>query len=233
MTESEVASTPMVPEGMRHQVAVFDLDGTLTRYDTYLRYLIGYIGRRPTRVLRAWGLPLNVLLFKSRLRDNTWLKKRFLGSILGGLTDTELRPWTWSFVDRLVQSGLRQAGIDALRDHQSQGHRTILLSASPDVLVREIAIRLEFSDCICTIVERDRNGRLTGQLVGGNCHGSEKLRRMQHLFGSNRGAVRIVAYGDHRSDLPLLQWADLGVLVNPSPALIRAAAQMQLKVMKW
>jgi len=36
-------------------VAVFDLDGTLTRYDTYLRYLIGYIGRRPTRVLRAWG----------------------------------------------------------------------------------------------------------------------------------------------------------------------------------
>jgi len=55
MTESEVASTPTVPEGMRHQVAVFDLDGTLTRYDTYLRYLIGYIGRRPTRVLRAWG----------------------------------------------------------------------------------------------------------------------------------------------------------------------------------
>ena len=55
MTEKRGSIDAHGARGTRHQVAVFDLDGTLTRYDTYLRYLIGYIGRRPTRVLRAWG----------------------------------------------------------------------------------------------------------------------------------------------------------------------------------
>jgi HAD superfamily hydrolase (TIGR01490 family) len=214
-------------------VGVFDLDGTLTRSDTYLAYLLGVLSMRPARLLRTWRLPFDVLLFRCGLRDNSWLKQRFLRAILGGLTDADLRHWTQRFVDRLMEDGLRQAGLATLRHHQSQAHRTILLSASLDIYVREIAARLEFSDCVCTSAERDMDGRLTGRLAGENCHGPEKLRRMERLFGPARQHVHVVAYGDHRSDLPLLRWADRGVLVSPSPSLARAARQLDLAVVTW
>lgn len=214
-------------------VGVFDLDGTLTRSDTYLGYLLGVLRLRPARLLRTWRLPFDVLLFTCQLKDNSWLKQRFLGAVLGGLTDADLRHWTQRFVDRLMEDGLRQAGLAALRHHQSRAHRTILLSASLDIYVREIAARLEFSDCICTSAEWDADGRLTGRLAGENCHGPEKLRRMERLFGPARQHAHVVAYGDHRSDLPVLRWADRGVLVNPSPSLARAARQMDLSTVAW
>ncbi len=214
-------------------VAVFDLDGTLTRYDTYLRYLIGFLLRNPCRVFRTALLPFDVIAHKIGARDNTWLKKRFLSAILSGLTDEDLHAWTHSFVDTLVARGLRPGALERLRQHQLAGDRTILLSASPDIFVREIADRLGFSECECTIAERDQAGRLTGNLAGGNCYGPEKQRRMERLLGNGRAGVHVVAYGDHRSDLPLLRWADEGILVNPSQALGRVARQFQLKTVHW
>ena len=123
-------------------VAVFDLDSTLTYYDTYLRYLIGFLCAHPRRVWRIWRLPLDVLMFKCRLHDNTWLKSRFLTSILGGLTKVELSLWTQRFADRVIKGGLRPSAIKVLRDHQQRGDRTVLLSASLDIFVKELAARL-------------------------------------------------------------------------------------------
>jgi len=230
-----IANTQLGQKNVRphRTVAVFDLDGTLTRYDTYLRYLIGFCRRHPSRILRSWRLPLDVAVFKAQLRDNTWLKRQFLRSILGGMTEADLRSWTQCFVDRLMTKGLRPRATELLRNHQRLGDRTVLLSASPDIFVKEIAMRLNFSECLCTIAERDARGRLTGNLDGGNCYGLEKLKRMQALLGADRSDMRVIAYADHSSDLPLLRWADEAVLVNPSLALTRVAAKISLKVARW
>ena len=217
----------------RPTVAVFDLDGTLARYDTFVQYLVGTLRRRPGRVFRTVGLPLDVVRFKAGLRDNTWLKKRFLGAIVGGLTEADLRSWSERFAENLTATGLRPSGIERLREHQARGHRTVLLSASPDLFVREVARRLEFSDCLCTVIARDNDGRCTGDLDGANCYGPEKVRRLEGLMRQERGDVHVVAYGDHRSDLPLLRWADEGYLVNPSPSLAREADGARVKVLAW
>jgi phosphatidylglycerophosphatase C len=217
----------------RPHVAVFDLDGTLTRYDTYLRYLLGYLCAHPDRIPRAWHLPVDACLFKTGLRDNTWLKKRFLGAILGGLTQHDLSAWTRRFVDQVMKSGLRRGAVEALRRHQSRRDRTILLSASPDIFVQEIAGRLQFSECACTITERDEHGRLTGDLQDGNCYGAEKLRRMERLIGQHRGDVHVVAYGDDVSDFALLSWADEGIAVNPSRGLAALATRSRLPIVQW
>jgi len=172
-------------------------------------------------------------MFKMHLRDNSWLKMRFLESILGGLTDADLQSWTQDFVDRILTNGLRPRAAEVLRDHQCLGDRTVLLSASPDFFVREIATRLKFSECVCTIAERDARGCLTGNLDGGNCYGLEKLRRMQSLLGADRSDMRVIAYADHSSDLPLLRWVDDAVLVNPSRGLCRVAQGIPLKVVRW
>ena len=217
----------------RLTVAVFDLDKTLTRYDTYLRYLLGFLRRHPARLVHCWRLPWDVLCFKARLRSNAWLKAQFLAAILGGYTDVDLYAWTAQFVDRVMATGMRPGAMEVLRHHQALGDRIVLLSASPDIFVQQFAARLQCSDCLCTCTERDAHGRLTGRLDGANCYGLEKLRRLEALLGPERPRWHVIAYADHHSDLSLIRWANDGVLVNPSRALRRIAMEWHVRVVAW
>ena len=78
---------------------IFDLDGTLTKSDTYLPYLIGFLKRNPQRWFKALTLPLAVILFYLKLRDNQWLKTIFLTVILGGETKENILVWNKIFLD--------------------------------------------------------------------------------------------------------------------------------------
>jgi phosphatidylglycerophosphatase C len=109
----------------------------------------------------------------------------------------------------------------------------ILLSASLDIYVTEIVARVGFMQCLCTLCERDILGRLTGRLASANCYGAEKRRRLQDSLGQSRAALRVIAYADHKSDLPLLTWADEAILVNPSRKTRRALADHPVTAVSW
>jgi len=214
-------------------LVVFDLDGTLTRYVTYRSFLIYCLRRRPSRFLRSALLPLDILRFKLRLKDNAWLKMRFLTAVLGGAGESELRPLIGGFVDRTLARGMRRGALDVLAQHRAAEDRLILLSASPDIYVYEIAARLGFMQCLSTRCERDVLGRLTGRLDGANCYGVEKRRRLEDSVGKSRALLRVIAYADHASDVPLLTWADEAVLVNPTRKTRRTFAGHQVTVVSW
>jgi HAD superfamily hydrolase (TIGR01490 family) len=222
-----------MPEPPVRTVVVFDLDGTLTVRDSYLGFLAAMLAARPVRWCRCWRLPFDVLRFKLGRRDNGWLKSRFLAAVLGGLTTADTEAATRGFVERLMSHGLRPGALAALRRHIDAGDELVLLSASPDLYVPAIAERLGISVCLCTRTARDRAGRITGALDGSNCRGAEKIRRLQTLLAPDRAASHVIAYADHRSDLPLLAWADDGVLVNPSAALARLGAAAGLRAVRW
>jgi len=212
---------------------VFDLDGTIADGDTYLAYLLGFARRHPRRWLRMLELPFDVLRFKLGLRDNTWLKERFLKAVFGGMHREAIEAWTKEFNTRLMLKGLRPKALEQIRRYRQQGLRLLLVTASPNLYVLDLSRRLGFSDCVCTCVQWDKNGRLSGRLQGGNCYGSEKRRRLQRLFGAERQRWWIVAYCDHHSDLSLLTWADEGVAVTPTRTLAREAARRGLRVLDW
>lgn len=75
--------------------------------------------------------------------------------------------------------------------------------------------------------------RLTGRLAGANCYGAEKPGEIEHSFGQSRAALRVIAYTDHASDLPLLSWAGDAVLVNPSRKTRRVRADHAMTVVSW
>ena len=54
----------------------------------------------------------------------------------------------------------------------------ILASASLEPYVRPLGEILGVDDVVCTRLERDAAGRLTGRLLGANCRGPEKARRV-------------------------------------------------------
>lgn len=212
------------------RVAVFDLDVTLTRYDTYLPFLYGYVKRNPKRFGTLALLPLRLMAFW-RLGDRQWVKQTFLKAFLGGESKSALDAWATRFADKVIQKAMRKPGLQRLRAHQDAGDRVVLASASFDIYVEKIAAHLNIDEVIASNLRWDAQQRLVG-IDGDNCRDEEKLKRVKALLQQEEGR-HVTAYSDSHADLPLLRWAESGIAVCPSKRLTHQVAGLGLEVEDW
>lgn len=213
------------------RVAVFDLDVTLTRYDTYLPFLVGYARRNPGRWVTAASLPLRLAAFW-RWGQRTWVKDCFLRAFLGGVKREDLICWGEHFAEGIYRNAMRERGLERLRAHQDDGYRVILASASFDVYVEPLARLLGIDEVLASRVDWDEQQRVAG-LAGENCRDDEKLRRVRGLLPDHQNGRHVTAYSDSHADLPLLKWAEVGVAVCPSKRLTHQVAGLELEVADW
>ena len=218
---------------MNHQVvAVFDLDGTITRGDTYLAFLFHVLRRRPQRVTWLGTLVLAVGRFKLGRLSRDELKSRFLTAIVGGSHRDEVTRYVDSFLLRRIGRMIKPAAVARIDWHRAQGHCLILASASVDLYVTRLGMLLRFDSTICTRTMW-LNDRLTGALDGMNLRGEAKLAALRTMFGNIDPRPKVFAYSDHHSDLPLLQFADHAIAVDPNDKLLANARANGIAVEYW
>ena len=205
MTESET-------DFSQRPLAAFDLDGTLTRRDTLMPFLLRAIGRdRTYRALLACSVPLaRAAALGGPHRDRA--KAVVLQRVFGGLPLAPLAEAAEAFADDVVASALRRDMRARVDWHREQGHELVLVSASPELYVSPIGRRLGFHAVLATRLEVDADGRLTGRIEGANCRGPEKVVRLREWRG---GTVTITyAYGDSAGDREMLALAAIAMKVN-------------------
>ena len=192
---------------------IFDLDGTLARKDTYLPFLFSCVKAFGLRMRAPFLLPIFSLLFFFKVVTNSRLKEAFLSGVLAGIPVDRLRPVVEKYVADLIESGLNRPLLLTLRDHLKRGDRVILATASFDLYVEGLAEKLGIEHVVCTRAEI-LSGVVTGRILGENCHGAQKLQRLEALLAPADWQFAIL-YTDHHSDLPLLKKVSRGYLVNP------------------
>jgi HAD superfamily hydrolase (TIGR01490 family) len=220
-------------DDLDHVAAIFDLDGTITKADTYLEFLKGYTLRHPHLLARLPALGSAWALYATRVKNNSWLKQAFLRLIVGGAARTELNQWTEEFIGRLMTNGLRTSAVRAIEHHRQAGHCLIMATASFDFYVEPLAGQLGFDHVVCTRAAWTERETLTGQLAGPNCYGEEKVRRLQEHFGAQRTDWYIHGYTDHHSDISFLAWVDRPVAVNPARKMLKLATKLNITVVDW
>ena len=213
-------------------VAVFDLDGTVTDCDTYLKFLGLCLRRRPRRLLYCLHLPLAALVHKIGLRDNAWLKSVFLKSLAGGCDAGTLEDLVSVHLDDILNNHLRPAALEQIERHRQQGHLLMLATASFDFYVEALANRLRFHSVVCTRAARGPDRSLVGAIDGDNCYGAAKLAAVLKAL-PDRSACTVVAYSDHHSDWGLLKASDRAVAVSPTAALRRLAHKEGIEIRNW
>ncbi|MBA3593241.1 MAG: HAD-IB family hydrolase [Polaromonas sp.] len=205
----EVAASPAA-DAAPVEVAAFDFDATLTRRDTLLPYLLRGLGW-PRFV---WALLLSgpwLAAFALRLMSNHRAKARLLRVALGGRTEAEIARWTDTFVRDYLPAQWQPDMLARLRRHQDLGHCCVIVSASPGIYLHEGGRVLGMDGVLCTELA-SLDGALTGEMATPNCHGQEKVRRLQAWLAHRclKKAVVLHAYGDSSGDVPLLNLADYG-----------------------
>lgn len=211
------------------RIAVFDLDGTLTRHDTLWPYLRGWVRRRPRS-----GFWPRVVAAVSRYpldRDRGRLKSRLIRIAMAGASMDEVRAWTTDYVAALDAAELCPGALAAIDRHRAAGDRLVLLSASVNLYVPDIGRRFAFDETICTEVAW-RNGKLDGALASPNRRAEEKRRCVEAVRARFPGA-RFAAYANAKSDFAHLMAVEEPVLVNAGPALRREGQALGFRTEEW
>ncbi len=141
------------------------------------------------------------------------LKGSLLHAALGGLSRDWLAGRSAALVAWVLRGALFEEALTAIDLHRRRGDRLLLMSASIDLYVPQIAQALGFGQTICSQLRWRPNGQLDGRLETANCRGLEKQRQLQALIERERPS-RVYAYGNSSSDIPHLLLAQEGYLVN-------------------
>jgi len=212
-------------------VAVFDLDGTITPHDTLVGFLSGYARLHPRGLWRLWRLPFSLLRFAAGLSDRGRLKSSLIRQVMSGARREDVEAWARLYCASRLPRLLNPGAVTAIERHRAAGDRLVLLSASVDLYVPQIARTLGFDEAICTGVSWNGD-RLDGRLTTPNRRGEEKRRCIAVLRERFPGS-RIAAYGNAASDFPQLLAVDEPLLVNANGRTRRRGAALGLACAEW
>ncbi len=206
--------------------AFFDFDGTLIPGDSIAAFV---------RYARKRGIMLRKEFFRALLAA--------AGYVLGLKSAADSKNAALRFRMSLSPAAREALDRDFVRDcllprvypqakarlafHRQAGRETVLVTASTENYMRFAAEALGADALLATPLLPDGT-------VGENCRGEEKVRRIRGWLreqGREADLAASWAYGDSKSDLPMLRLCGHPVQVNPKRALRKAAPEME--AVRW
>jgi HAD superfamily hydrolase (TIGR01490 family) len=223
---------------MKVQLAIYDMDRTVTRRATYTPFLIHAAARlAPWRLALLPFALLTMLAYALKLVDRGRLKEINYGLLVGrGVAPERLEAAVESFAEAQVAGNVLPGALASIAADRAEGRRLVLATASYRLYAAAIARRLGFDDVIATETGVDAQGRVVARIDGANCYGAAKKDMVEAWMqreGLARDAVHIRFYSDHISDAPLHHWSDEAVAANADARLTKLALEKGWEVARW
>lgn len=217
------------------KLAVFDMDRTIVRFGTYTPFLLRYVLRQaPYRLVFAPVVILAMLGYKAKLFTRKRLKEIMFALLVGRVTKARIRITIDGFADKIVKEDCFTEALDAIRRHREAGDTLVLATASFAFYVQPIAEKLGFDHLVATGIH-ETGERYLPRVDGENCYGVFKRNMVEDLISrENLAGMPMVFYTDDHSDIPTMDLADEGVVVNPTPKLrVHAEQTPGIAIVHW
>tara|TARA_B100000401_G_scaffold366492_1_gene264716 strand:+ start:441 stop:1091 length:651 start_codon:yes stop_codon:yes gene_type:complete len=200
-------------------LVLFDLDDTLLSGDTegeWVKYMLN------SGMIQDDSFLERMSIFTQNYRNgilNIFDYSNFLLGPLHGIEETSMR-------DRFKEFSKEVVGrlSDATTDHLLNKHasdKCLITSGTLSFLVKEISNELGIDDYFGTEAEV-KDGSYTGKVFGHPNFSEEKVRRIKGWI-ADQSFELIYAYSDSIHDLPLLEFSDCPIAVNPDDRLLEIA----------
>lgn len=202
-------------------LAIFDLDFTIIEGDS--EWLWGEFLTEKGIVETQYMYDLSVYfqLYQAGTLDIREYQK-YLLSPLSKMDPQELAELQVEFTDS-IRKIWRPAMLERINWHRKQGHSTVLISASNQMLVEPISEMLNFPYVICTRVEMVNN-LPTGEIIGIPAYKDGKVQNLATwLYENSLSLEDSWAYSDSVNDRPILEKVEHPVAVTPDAALRKHA----------
>jgi len=209
------------------------LDKTITKFDTYIPFLLIALICRPYRLIFSIHLPVLILLNKLNFLSSTKLKLFFLKSILGGISTNRMKMISRLFTKIQLKVNIRKRALEKILKHKNDGDILVLASASFDFYVNSLAKKLHFQHIFSTKSCWSSDNKLLAKINGHNLKGVKKVDLIISSLDYDFESTNIFCYSDHISDLPLLSIANQAFVVNPKKQMKKKAKSMNYNILNW
>ncbi len=144
---------------------------------------------------------------------------RFALTPLAGRDPAELEAWHAKFMDAVIRPLMLPAARTLIEEHRAQGHTLLVITATNEFITRPIASALGIPTLLACEAEQI-DGRYTGEPRGTPSFHRGKITRLEAWReASGEALAGAWFYSDSHNDLPLLEYVDNPVAVDPDPRL--------------
>lgn len=219
------------------RVVVFDFDGTSMKGNSPVLLVRQLIFERKINMKVALRIGFWGLAYKMRLPQNeAWVRGEVFKAFEGQKVE-DADAYLRNFYDRVIAPRFRP-NVDRLIDaYHQQGMTVLVISASFEPIIKRMMETHRFDGQVSTKMAVAEDGTYTRRVEGLPIEGDAKPQAIKSWcnarFGEGRWEVAF-AYGDHHSDVPMLQMAvEQAYAVSPDNALEREAKQRGWTVLDW
>ncbi|MDR1088245.1 MAG: HAD-IB family hydrolase [Coriobacteriales bacterium] len=214
---------------------VFDFDGTLIDISSPVK-LIGRLNRdkimSKQAVLKslAWGIR-----YKMGRELDQRIPRRYVFASFKDFPASEANNIMRDVYRSELRQHLRPQAVAALKQHQAEGREVIIVSASFEPIISELCLDLGVENYLCTQMEVV-NGSYTGETESPPPESEHKLYQFVAWADTRYGAEGwelTHAYGDHYSDVPLMEIARHPIAVDPDRRLRGIARERHWTIHDW
>lgn len=209
-------------------LALFDLDGTLLAIDSdhaFGEFMVR-IGWADGEAFRRANDAFYAQYQAEQLDVAAYI--RFATSAWRERSAQEQAEASRRFIDEVIRPAVHDNARALLRRHADAGDRVAIVTATNEFVTRPIATLFGVDELIATELQRDAQGRVTGELQGVPSYREGKVTRVRQWLAQQglrcEDFERISFYSDSTNDLALLEQVSHPVATNPAPALERIAA---------
>lgn len=218
-------------------IAAFDFDGTCINGSSPKR-LVSVLTRRkridPYKLLRIglWGLAYKLNLPN---KDAEGVRERVF-SAFAGHSAVAVNRFLCDFYHDRVEPNYRAAADAEMVAHLEEGHAVVVVSASFEPIVASAMIEHPIQYALGSRMRIDAKGAYTDEVEGIPTEGPDKILALRKFadeaFGEGNWRLGF-AYGDHYSDLALLEAAEHPYAVTPDAKLARTAQERGWDILDW
>lgn len=193
------------------KVAFFDIDKTIIKKDSMFLFLLFGIKKRPFTFYALFVIFVYYIIFKLKLCNIEKVKEKFFISI-NYMDQREIE----EFYDDILLKYIYDEAIITMQKLKEEGYQIILVSASPYAYIKYFK-KNSFVDKIIGTELEEVEGIYTNKILGRNCKGEEKVRRISEYLLDHDLTIDFdnsIAYSDCLSDLPMLSLVKKRYLIN-------------------
>lgn len=209
-------------------LALFDVDGTVLRGNSWQEYFWWTLSRRPGL---APGLLASLVLRRAGCLAARALRERALRP-LRGLDAAGVRALGASVFDSRIRTLVRPSARRELARCRAEGCELVLATGAFDFLAAPLAAELGVREVVCTQLEW-ADGICTGRIAGAEARGMCKAEAVRARFaGQKVDWARSRAFSDDLEDTPLFALVGEPVLVRRGAGR-PGGAPRHLRVVDW
>ncbi len=186
------------------QLAIFDFDGTISNKDSMFDFIRFAVGQRSYYQGLLLLSPM-LIAYVMGLLPNHIAKQKLLAYFFKGWDGNVFKQKASLYANQRLESIVRPGALQKIRWHQQKSHHVVVVTASMEYWLKPWCEKYNI-DLIATKLEI-KNNKLTGKWITKNCHGREKIKRLECQY-QLIDYDYIYAYGDSLGDKPILNIAN-------------------------